>query len=140
ESSVLYNFTTADFFGPNGDGVNAPGLFKVEEIDDYAPLRIQVTANTNAGQLSSFIGKVFSGLLTGGVKLVPGGQVVAAVLGALTGGIGDLITNESKGSTPAPVAVIGAATYTLDAATLLSAVSPLRVVLPLIAPKTIPAT
>jgi hypothetical protein len=136
ESNVRKTFGT-DFFGPNGDGVDSPGLFKGEEIDDYAPVKIQVTANTNADQLSAFIDKVFSGLLTAGAKLVPGGSVVAAVLGAITGGIGDQITNASKGSSPTPVEVIGAATYKLDVASVLGANSPLRVVLPLIAPKTI---
>src|ERR1700722_15972242 len=56
ESNVPHQFDTANFFGPDGDGVKAPGLFKGEEIDDFAPLKIQVTTNEEAGQLAGFIG------------------------------------------------------------------------------------
>jgi hypothetical protein len=133
QSNVQYNFNTTNFFGPNGDGVNAPGLFKGEEIDQGCPLKVQVTANDDAGKLASFISKVFTGLLGSAVKLVPGGQVVGAVLGAVAGGIGDEISKESSGS----VEVIGEASTPLNPAALLAGPNPLRMVLPLTAPQTI---
>jgi hypothetical protein len=133
QNNDAYPFDTSNFFGPNSDGIKAPGLFKGEEIDDEAPLKVQVTTNEDAGQLASFISKVFSGLLNSAVKLVPGGQVVSAVLGAVVGGIGDQITKESNGS----IEVIGAASVPLLAADLLKAAPTLRMALPLIAPTTI---
>jgi hypothetical protein len=138
ESNDTTNFDP-NFFGPNGDGVDSPGLFKGEEIDDSAPLKIQVNANTDAGQLVKFIDKVISGLLTGGAKLVPGGAAVTAILGAVTGGIGDQISSASTG-TPTPAKVIGNGTYKLDVAQLLLGPKQVEVPVDLIAPETIPAT
>lgn len=133
KSNAACPFDTSNFFGPKGDGINAPGLFKGEEIEDSSPLKIQVTTNEDAGQLSSLLGKVLSGLLGAAVKLAPGGQVVGAVLGAVVGGVGDLVTHETNGSTE----VIGEATLSLDAASLLAGGNSVNMALPLVAPKTI---
>lgn len=123
----------ADFYGPNGDGVRAPGLFKEEEIDDECPLTIQITSNENAGHLTTILEKVFENLLGAAVFIVPGGQIVSAVVEFAAGALGDLISGQSKGS----VEVIGACHTMLNAAQLLAGPNPLRITLPLIAPKTI---
>lgn len=128
-----YVFDTSSFYGPQGDGVHAPGLFKGEEIDDECPLLIQVTSNEDASHLTLILEKVFSNLLGAAVFVVPGGQIVSAALEFAAGSVGDIIAGQSKGT----VDVIGACHYMLQVAALLQGPNPLRVTLPLIAPKTI---
>lgn len=128
-----YQFDTADFYGPNGDGVHAPGLFKEEEIEDECPLMIQISSNDDASHLTMVLEKVFANLLGASVFIVPGGQIVSAVVEFAAGEVGDLISGQSKGS----IDVIGACHTMLNAAELLTAPNPLRMTLPLIAPKTI---
>ena len=128
-----YVFDTSDFYGPNGDGVHAPGLFKDEEIEDECPLLIQITSNDDASHLTLILEKVFSNLLGAAVFVVPGGQIVSAALEFAAGSVGDLIAGQSKGS----VDVIGAAHVMLKVTDLLAGPNPLRMTVPLIAPKTI---
>jgi len=133
QNDTPYAFDTSDFYGPNGDGVHAPGLFKQEEIEDECPLKIQITSNDSAGHLTLVLEKVFANLLGAAVLIVPGGQIVAAAVEFAASSVGDLIAGQSKGS----IDVIGTATVMLKAADLLTAVNPLRMTVPLIAPTTI---
>jgi hypothetical protein len=132
QDSQPYLFGT-DFYGPAGDGVHAPGLFKEEEIEDECPLTIQVTSNENAGHLTVVLEKVFDNLLGASVFIVPGGQIVSAVVEFAAEGLGDLISGQSNGS----VEVIGGCHTMLNAAQLLAGPNSVRITLPLIAPKTI---
>ncbi len=133
QDNQAYQFNTSDFYGPNGDGVYAPGLFKEEEIEDECPLMIQITSNDDASHLTMVLEKVFDNILGASVFIVPGGQIVSAVVEFAAGELGDLISGQSKGS----IDVIGACHVMLNAAELLSAPNSLRITLPLIAPKTI---
>lgn len=128
-----YTFDTSHFYGPNGDGVHAPGLFKDEVIEDECPLIIQVTSNDDAGHLTLILEKVFDNLLGAAVFIVPGGQIVSAAVEFAAGSLGDVIAGQSKGS----VEVIGACHVMLKVSELLAAPNPLRMTMPLIAPKTI---
>lgn len=131
--NVPYRFDTADFYGPNGDGLHAPGLFKEEKIEEECPLVIQITSNDDASHLALVLEKVFTNLLGAAVFIVPGGQFVSAAVEFAAESLGDLIAGQSKGS----IEVIGAAHVMLNAAQLLDGPNPLRMTLPLIAPKTI---
>ncbi len=133
QDNQLYAFDTSDFYGPTGDGVRAPGLFKDEAIEDECPLMIEITSNDNASHLTLILEKVFSNLLGAAVFVVPGGQIVSAALEFAAGSVGDLIAGQSKGS----VQVIGAAHVMLKVTELLAGPSLLRMRVPLIAPKTI---
>ncbi len=128
-----YMFDMSDFYGPNGDGVHAPGLFKDEEIEDECPLMIQITSNDDASHLTLILEKVFSNLLGAAVFVVPGGQIVTAALEFAAGSLGDIIAGQSKGS----VQVIGVCHLMLKVTDLLAGPNPIRMTLPLIAPKTI---
>lgn len=133
KDGVPYTYDTADFYGPAGDGVHAPGLFKEEEIEDECPLRIQVTSNDDASHLTLVLERVFTNLLGAAVFIVPGGQIVSAGVEFAAESLGDLIAGQSKGS----IDVIGACHVMLNVAQLLAGPNPLRMTLPLIAPKTI---
>lgn len=131
--NTAYSFDTADFYGPDGDGVNAPGLFKEEVVEEECPLILQVTSNDNASHLSLVLGRVLTNLLGASVFIVPGGQFVGAAVEFAAESLGDYIAGESKGS----VAIIGAAHVMLKVSELLAAPDPLRMTLPLIAPNTV---
>lgn len=133
KDNVPYTYDTADFYGPAGDGVHAPGLFKEEEIEDECPLRIEVTSNDDASHLALVLEKVFTNLVGAAVFIVPGGQIVSAAVEFAAESLGDLIAAQSKGK----IEVIGACHTMLNVAELLSGPNPLRMTLPLIAPKTI---
>ncbi|HET9087968.1 MAG TPA: hypothetical protein VFN53_10630 [Acidobacteriaceae bacterium] len=133
KDNVPYEYDTADFYGPAGDGVQAPGLFKEEEIEEECPLRIQVTSNDDASHLALVLEKVFTNLVGAAVFVVPGGQLVSAAVEFAAESLGDIIAGQSKGS----IEVIGACQVMLNAAELLAGPNPLRMTLPLIAPKTI---
>lgn len=133
QDNQSYVFNTSDFYGPQGDGVHAPGLFKEELIEEECPLMIQITSNDDASHLTQVLEKVFDNLLGAAVFVVPGGQIVSAALEFAAGSLGDIIAGQSKGS----IQVIGAAHVMLNAAQLLAAQNPLRMTLPLIAPTTI---
>jgi hypothetical protein len=133
QDDAPYVFDTADFYGPDGDGVNAPGLFKDEVIEEECPLILQVTSNDSASHLSQVLGRVLTNLLGAAVFIVPGGQFVGAAVEFAAESLGDYISGESKGS----VSIIGGAHVMLKGSELLTAPNPLRMTLPLIAPKTI---
>ncbi|MHB8302628.1 MAG: hypothetical protein ACYDC6_07315 [Acidobacteriaceae bacterium] len=133
QNDVPYIYNTADFYGPNGDGVHAPGLFKEEEIEEECPLDIQVTSNDDASHLALVLERVFTNLVGASVSIVPGGQIVSAAMEFVAESLGDLIAGQSKGS----IEVIGECHVMLNVAELLAGPNPLRMTLPLIAPKTI---
>jgi len=133
KDNVPYQFDTSDFYGPDGDGIHAPGLFKEEEVEQECPLLIQVTSNDDASHLAKVLEQVFTNLVGAAVFIVPGGQFVSAGVEFAAESLGDLIAGQSKGS----IEVIGACHVMLNAADMLAAPNPLRMTLPLIAPKTI---
>ncbi|HET9086797.1 MAG TPA: hypothetical protein VFN53_04690, partial [Acidobacteriaceae bacterium] len=100
---------------------------------EECPLRIQVTSNDDASHLALVLEKVFTNLVGAAVFIVPGGQLVSAAVEFAAESLGDMIAGQSKGS----IEVIGACQVMLNAAELLAGPNPLRMTLPLIAPKTI---
>jgi hypothetical protein len=133
QNDIPRNFDTTSFYGANGDGTDAPGLFKTEQIDDEAPLTIQVTTSSDPGALTNGMKRVFGGLLTTAAGLFPGGPLVIAATQSFAGSFSDHLSSASGNQ----MQVIGKATLRLRAADLLRGDNPLVVTLPLTATTTI---
>ena len=117
-----------DFDLTNPDGVHPPDpahpaarLYRYLDLDDTdgtgSPLYIDVTETVKASWLTKIFADVLKGAVGGAAGLVPGGQVVSAVMSGLSSGIGDWISKLSNDS----VSIIGSASMQLHAAQLLAA-------------------